>query len=232
MNPIELRILNAYRDGDMKAHRRLAKNCALIECAQVAAQKGNWPIGAEFASMSSLKDGGGERAQIPATIIDNEGKIGDRKTREIPTAPSKNGTPSNKPDSTIEFKGPSTAMNTVAPEDLSRPDLAPPTTQPEPPAPSQAANQRSGNAAAPAQPSRQAAVPAYQPTPAPVTTAPQPSTSAQQQTPPREHVYRPPEPPKPTPPSPPAGNDANSPHFQRGVRRPGSSPFISGTRRR
>lgn len=232
MNPIELRILNAYRDGDMKAHRRLAKNCALIECAQVAAQKGNWPIGAEFASMSSLKDGGGERAQIPATIIDNEGKIGDRKTREIPTAPSKNGTPSNKPDSTIEFKGPSTAMNTVAPEDLSRPDLAPPTMQPEPPAPSQAANQRSGNAAAPVQPSRQAAVPAYQPTPAPVTTAPQPSTSAQQQTPPREHVYRPPEPPKPTPPTPPASNDANSPHFQRGVRRPGSSPFISGTRRR
>ncbi|MEO0909849.1 MAG: molybdopterin cofactor-binding domain-containing protein, partial [Pseudomonadota bacterium] len=26
MNPIELRIKNAYRDGDMKAHRRLAKN--------------------------------------------------------------------------------------------------------------------------------------------------------------------------------------------------------------
>jgi len=32
MNPIDLRILNAYRDGDMKAHRRVAKNCALIEC--------------------------------------------------------------------------------------------------------------------------------------------------------------------------------------------------------
>ncbi|NND23019.1 MAG: xanthine dehydrogenase family protein molybdopterin-binding subunit, partial [Silicimonas sp.] len=39
MNPVELRILNAYRDGDMKAHRRVAKNCALIECAQVVAEK-------------------------------------------------------------------------------------------------------------------------------------------------------------------------------------------------
>ncbi len=37
--PIEFRILNAYRDGDMKAHRREANNCALIECVQVAAEK-------------------------------------------------------------------------------------------------------------------------------------------------------------------------------------------------
>jgi CO/xanthine dehydrogenase Mo-binding subunit len=40
MDPMEFRILNAYRDGDMKAHRREAKNCALIECVQVAAEKG------------------------------------------------------------------------------------------------------------------------------------------------------------------------------------------------
>ncbi len=39
MNPIEFRMINAYRDGDMKAHRRVAKNCALIECAQVVAEK-------------------------------------------------------------------------------------------------------------------------------------------------------------------------------------------------
>jgi CO/xanthine dehydrogenase Mo-binding subunit len=38
MDPIEFRIKNAYRDGDMKAHRREAKNCALIECCQVAAE--------------------------------------------------------------------------------------------------------------------------------------------------------------------------------------------------
>ena len=44
MDPVEFRILNAYRDGDMKAHRREAKNCALIECVQVAAEKAGWPI--------------------------------------------------------------------------------------------------------------------------------------------------------------------------------------------
>ena len=65
MDPIEFRILNAYRDGDMKAHRREAKNCALIECCQVAAEKANWPIREEFRQMSSLTGGGGERAIIP-----------------------------------------------------------------------------------------------------------------------------------------------------------------------
>ena len=47
MNPIELRILNAYRDGDMKAHRRLAKNTALIECCQVVAEKAGIRISPE-----------------------------------------------------------------------------------------------------------------------------------------------------------------------------------------
>ncbi len=67
MDPVEFRILNAYRDGDMKAHRREAKNCALIECAQVAAEKANWPLRQEFKDMSSLTGGGGERALIPLT---------------------------------------------------------------------------------------------------------------------------------------------------------------------
>jgi hypothetical protein len=62
---MEFRILNAYRDGDMKAHRREAKNTALIECVQVAAEKSKWPLREEFKRMSSLKDGGGERALIP-----------------------------------------------------------------------------------------------------------------------------------------------------------------------
>ena len=53
MDPIEFRILNAYRDGDMKAHRREAHNCALVECAQVAAEKANWPIRDEFKQMTS-----------------------------------------------------------------------------------------------------------------------------------------------------------------------------------
>jgi CO/xanthine dehydrogenase Mo-binding subunit len=53
MDPMEFRILNAYRDGDMKAHRREAKNCALIECVQVAAEKAKWPIREEFRRISS-----------------------------------------------------------------------------------------------------------------------------------------------------------------------------------
>ncbi|MGJ4962749.1 xanthine dehydrogenase family protein molybdopterin-binding subunit [Bradyrhizobium sp. HKCCYLRH3061] len=67
MNPMEFRILNAYRDGDMKAHRREAKNTALIECVQVAAEKAKWPIREEFRRMSSRKDGGGARAAVPST---------------------------------------------------------------------------------------------------------------------------------------------------------------------
>ena len=65
MDPIEFRILNAYRDGDMKAHRREAKNCALIECCQVAAEKAGWPIRDEFKQMASMTGGGGERAIMP-----------------------------------------------------------------------------------------------------------------------------------------------------------------------
>jgi hypothetical protein len=84
MDPVELRILNAYRDGDMKAHRREAKNCALIECAQVAAEKAKWPIREEFKRMSSLAGGGGDRAVIPHTVTDNNGKIGERR-RSVPT---------------------------------------------------------------------------------------------------------------------------------------------------
>ena len=67
MDPMEFRLINAYRDGDMKAHRREAKNTALIECVQVAAEKAKWRIRDEFKRMSSRKDGGGPRAAVPAT---------------------------------------------------------------------------------------------------------------------------------------------------------------------
>jgi CO/xanthine dehydrogenase Mo-binding subunit len=53
MNPIELRILNAYRDGDMKAHRRVAKNCAFIECCQVVAEKAGVTLSPECKAASS-----------------------------------------------------------------------------------------------------------------------------------------------------------------------------------
>jgi hypothetical protein len=67
VDPMEFRILNAYRDGDMKAHRREAKNTALIECVQVAAEKAKWPLREEVKRMSSRKDGGGNRAAISPT---------------------------------------------------------------------------------------------------------------------------------------------------------------------
>jgi CO/xanthine dehydrogenase Mo-binding subunit len=67
IDPMEFRILNAYRDGDMKAHRREAKNTALIECVQVAAEKAKWPLREEVKRMSSRTDGGGSRAAISPT---------------------------------------------------------------------------------------------------------------------------------------------------------------------
>lgn len=75
IDPIELRILNAYRDGDMKAHRRLAKNTALIECCQVAAEKAGWPLSQAARQASSLRDGGGPRAEIPHTVTDQHGRV-------------------------------------------------------------------------------------------------------------------------------------------------------------
>ncbi len=72
MDPMEFRILNAYRDGDMKAHRREAKNTALIECVQVAAEKAKWRLRDDFKRMSSRKDGGGTRATVLATPRERE----------------------------------------------------------------------------------------------------------------------------------------------------------------
>ena len=38
MDPLEFRFINAYRDGDMKAHRQETTGAALIECMQEAAR--------------------------------------------------------------------------------------------------------------------------------------------------------------------------------------------------
>jgi CO/xanthine dehydrogenase Mo-binding subunit len=81
MDPLEFRLLNAYRDGDMKAHRREAKNCALIECAQVAAEKANWPLREEFRRMSSRQGKGAERGGVAA----------DRTRMPAPVPPARTG---------------------------------------------------------------------------------------------------------------------------------------------
>ncbi|MEM6615221.1 MAG: molybdopterin cofactor-binding domain-containing protein [Pseudomonadota bacterium] len=76
MDPIEFRIVNAYRDGDMKAHRRETKNAALIECCHVAAEKAGWRLSANAMQASSLRDGGGVRGEIPAvTATDMDGSV-------------------------------------------------------------------------------------------------------------------------------------------------------------
>lgn len=107
MNPIDLRILNAYRDGDMKAHRRVAKNCAFIECCQVVAEKAGVTIKPESKAASSMKDGGGARADLPAfTATDEHGRVegfegwayarkggGSATTGSVPSGPAQTPTP-------------------------------------------------------------------------------------------------------------------------------------------
>ena len=44
MDPIEFRMLNAYRDGDMKAHGEVTHGAALIETMQAAAKLAGWPL--------------------------------------------------------------------------------------------------------------------------------------------------------------------------------------------
>ena len=117
MNPIELRLLNSYRDGDMKAHRREAKNTALVECMQVAAEKSGWNISPNFKAMTSLKGGEGWRSEIPHTPIDENGKIGDG----VPTPAARPAAP------TLSSYTPP-----PAPAPVSQPAQAAPVTPPTP----------------------------------------------------------------------------------------------------
>jgi CO/xanthine dehydrogenase Mo-binding subunit len=122
MDPIEYRILNAYRDGDMKAHRREAKNCALIECAQVAAEKANWPLRDEFRKMSS-RQGGGAAAHA--------GAAADRSRAPASAAPVR--APATTPTSTpqrVAYERPAPS----APPPRPAPPAPPPRNAPPPPA--------------------------------------------------------------------------------------------------
>ncbi len=53
MDPLEFRFINAYRDGDMKAHRQETTGAALIECMQEASRVANWPVAEKYLKMSS-----------------------------------------------------------------------------------------------------------------------------------------------------------------------------------
>ncbi len=53
IDPLELRLINAYRDGDMKAHRKRAEGTALIEVVQRAAELVGHELSAESRQLSS-----------------------------------------------------------------------------------------------------------------------------------------------------------------------------------
>ena len=53
MDPLELRLKNAYRDGDMKAHRKVAEGTALIEVIQRGAQLAGHELTADYRRLSS-----------------------------------------------------------------------------------------------------------------------------------------------------------------------------------
>ncbi|MEO9898655.1 MAG: molybdopterin cofactor-binding domain-containing protein [Paracoccaceae bacterium] len=205
MNPIELRILNAYRDGDMKAHRRQAKNAAMIECCQVAAGKAGWSISADAAAQSSLHGGGtAERVAIPETVTDTEGKIGDRRSgRTTSAAPAANGqgrvasgtrgetasgAPVQNPDMQIDAERIGHKMGASPAVMPASPPQASSTAPPAPP------------------------TPAVHAPPVPPA-SPAPASTTQQETA-QPAAYKPDQP------------------FSRGVKRPGTSPFTSGYRRR
>jgi CO/xanthine dehydrogenase Mo-binding subunit len=143
MDPMEFRILNAYRDGDMKPHRRAAKNTALIECVQVAAEKANWPLPDEARRQSSLTGGSGERGQIPATPIDMKGQIGRPDTRSgTATQTLPPGTTrialSKQPmmdGSRDSYAAPTQVPRYEPPRPAMQPPVAPPPYAPPPPVP-------------------------------------------------------------------------------------------------
>jgi CO/xanthine dehydrogenase Mo-binding subunit len=58
MDPLQLRLLNAYRDGDMKAHRKRAEGTALIEVIQRAAELVGHELPDEYRRMSSTEPRG------------------------------------------------------------------------------------------------------------------------------------------------------------------------------
>ena len=212
MNPVELRILNAYRDGDMKAHRRKAKNTALIECCQVAAGKAGWAISPEAAAQSSLSGGGtADRVAIPETVTDQDGKIGERRAgRGGSTSPSTQPTGRVAAGTHGEAIGGAPVQNADMQIDADRvghrmgatPAVLPGST----PTPTLASP-------APTAPIATTPPPLRNPPATPTAAAP-PASPPTKPTPPSAEPYRPEQP------------------FSRGTKRPGTSPFTSGFRRR
>jgi CO/xanthine dehydrogenase Mo-binding subunit len=54
IDPFEFRLINAYRDGDTKAHRKIVEGAALVEVVQEAARISGRTLPDRFTQMSSL----------------------------------------------------------------------------------------------------------------------------------------------------------------------------------
>ena len=54
LDPLVFRLNNAYRDGDMKAHRKIVEGAALVEVMQRAAELVGHELPGEYRAMSSL----------------------------------------------------------------------------------------------------------------------------------------------------------------------------------
>ncbi len=53
MDPWQLRLLNAYRNGDMRAHRKVNEDAAMVETIQAAARLAGQELPAEYQAMTS-----------------------------------------------------------------------------------------------------------------------------------------------------------------------------------
>lgn len=149
MNPIELRILNSYRDGDMKAHRREAKNCALVECCQVVAEKAGVRLSADALAATSLTGGGGERARIPNfTATDQNGRVEGFDTGSYARKTSSGGDRQSQPTRPLQAPPPSAATQQPparpAPSTSTPAQPAAPPSPPPPASPSRPASSRPG----------------------------------------------------------------------------------------
>jgi len=58
-DPWRVRMINAYRDGDLKAHRKKVEGAALIEVLQQAARQTGVALAEDLARMRSFDDSGG-----------------------------------------------------------------------------------------------------------------------------------------------------------------------------
>ncbi|MBU2487086.1 MAG: molybdopterin-dependent oxidoreductase [Alphaproteobacteria bacterium] len=149
INPIELRILNSYRDGDMKAHRREAKNCALVECCQVVAEKAGVRLSAEALAATSLTGGGGERGRVPNfTATDQNGKVEGFDTGSYARKTSSGGDRQSQPARTPQAPPPSAVTQQPparpAPSASAPAQPAAPPAPPNPASPSRPASSRPG----------------------------------------------------------------------------------------